>query len=108
MEAGKAIPDRVSRKSPATTARRFRFRDRIARSILYATPLSLARRERARAVWPSRHDRRPETRQRASAVEVARDPSRRGDRGTCSCRHLVSWKGAEMVVARRKGDERVA
>src|SRR3954447_13966227 len=72
-----------------------------------ATSSSFARRERSRAVWLLPHGRISGRPLRVSVVEVGRDPSHRVGRGTCSCRHLLRWNGAQMVIARWEGDKRI-
>src|SRR5215203_5235326 len=108
MEAETTIPDRGPTRSPGATARRFQIHGRAANSVRCAMRLWFAGRGRSQAVWPSRRDRIPGMRQRASAAGAARDLSHRGDQETCSWRRRVCRNGTQMVVPPGEGDERFA
>ena len=81
----------------------FGFAVELQESIPRAMRLWFARRGRSRAVWPSRRDKIPGMRQRASAAGAARALSHRGDQETCSWRRRVCRNGTQMVVSRGKG-----
>ena len=91
------------RRSREAAARRFRLRDRIARSVRSASPPSSARAGQKRAAAPARHAPRSGTPPRASAAAAERGRSESsGPRNAFMVGAVRVGNGAQMVVVRRE------